>query len=63
MDFSMNSRVEIALVRWSDCQAIQRTMPYCFRVHHGLKVTVINDCFKLSHLFLHKPVHGLSTNI
>ena len=48
----MNFRMETALVRWPDRQAIQRTMPYCFRVHYGLKVTAIIDCFEL---FIEKP--------
>ena len=40
------------LIKWPTCEAIQRTMPFCFRVHYGLKVTAIIDCFEL---FIEKP--------
>lgn len=50
--FVMNSRLGTTLVKWPNRDAIQRTMPFCFRVHYGLKVTAIIDCFEL---FIEKP--------
>ena len=50
--FVMNSRLGTTLVKWPSRDAIQRTMPFCFRVHYGLKVTAIIDCFEL---FIEKP--------
>ena len=52
MDFLMNSRLGTTLIKWPCWDAIQRIMPFCFRVHYGLKVTAIIDCFKL---FIEKP--------
>lgn len=52
MDFLMNSRLGTTLIKWPSRDAIQRTMPFCFRVHYGLKVTAIIDCFEL---FIEKP--------
>ena len=40
------------LIKWPTREAIQRTMPFCFRVHYGLKVTAIIDWFEL---FIEKP--------
>ena len=48
----MNSRLGATLVKWPSHDAIQRTMPFCFRVHYGLKVMAIIDCFEL---FIEKP--------
>ena len=48
----MNSRLGTTLVKWPSRDAIQRTMPFCFRVHYDLKVTAITDCFEL---FIEKP--------
>ena len=50
--FHMHSRIGRALVRWPNRTAIQHTMPYCFRIHYGLKVTAIFDCFEL---YIEKP--------
>ena len=35
------------LIQWPTREALQRTMPFCFRVNYGLKVTGIIDCFEL----------------
>ena len=40
------------LITWPDREALQRTMPFCFRPNYGLKVTSIIDCFEL---FIEKP--------
>ena len=50
--FLMCARMGTALIKWPTREAIQRTMPFCFRVHYGLKVTAIIDCFEL---FIEKP--------
>ena len=50
--FLMCARMGAALIKWPTREAIQRTMPFCFRVHYGLKVTAIIDCFEL---FIEKP--------
>ena len=38
------------LITWPDRETLQATMPLCFRVNYGLKVTSIIDCFEL---FIH----------
>ena len=48
----MNSKMSTSFIKWPDRDAIQRTMPFCFRVHYGLRVTAIIDCFEL---FIEKP--------
>ena len=50
--FLMNSRLGTTLIKWPCWEAIQKTMPFCFRVHYDLKVTAIIDCFEL---FIEKP--------
>ena len=40
------------LIMWPDRESIQRTMPFCFQPHYGLRVTSIIDCFEL---FIEKP--------
>ena len=50
--FLAYSRMGTTLIKWPTREAIQRTMPFCFRVHYGLKVTAIIDCFEL---FIEKP--------
>ena len=50
--FVLNSRLGATLVRWPSRDAIQQTMPFCFRVHYGLKVMAIIDCFEI---FIEKP--------
>ena len=40
------------LIQWPDREYLQKTMPWCFRPHYGLKVTSIIDCFEL---FIEKP--------
>ena len=37
---------------WPDRDSIQKTMPFCFQPHYGLRVTSIIDCFQL---FIEKP--------
>ena len=41
-----------SLIQWPDREQLQRTMPWCFRPHYGLRVTSIIDCFEL---FIEKP--------
>ena len=48
----MNCKLGNVLIKWPDREALQRTMPFCFRVHYGLRVTAIIDCFEL---FIEKP--------
>ena len=48
----MNSKMGTSLIKWPDHAANQRTMTFCFRVHYGLRVTTIIDCFEL---FIKKP--------
>ena len=50
--FLMYSRMGTTLIKWPSREALQRTMPFCFRAHYGLKVTAIIDCFEL---FIEKP--------
>ena len=40
------------LIFWPDRKNIQKTMPFCFQVNYGLRVTSIIDCFEL---FIEKP--------
>lgn len=40
------------LINWPDKSEIQKTMPWCFRLNYGVKVTSIIDCFEL---FIEKP--------
>ena len=50
--FLMHSRMGDTLIKWPSRESLQRTMPFCFRAHYGLKVTAIIDCFEL---FIEKP--------
>ena len=50
--FLMHSRMGNSLIKWPSRESLQRTTPFCFRVHYGLKVTAIIDCFEL---FIEKP--------
>ena len=43
----MNSKMGTTLIKWPSREAIQQTMPFCFRVHYGFRVTPIIDCFEL----------------
>ena len=45
------------LITWPDKETLQATMPLCFRVNYGLKVTSIIDCFEL---FIEKPSNLLA---
>ena len=45
---AMHHRLGPHLIQWPSREALQRTMPFCFRVNYGLKVTGIIDCFELS---------------
>ena len=40
------------LIFWPEKEAIQKTMPWCFRPHYGLQVSSIIDCFEL---YVEKP--------
>ena len=40
------------LITWPDREIIQKTMPFFFRPHYGLRVTSIIDCFEH---FIEKP--------
>ena len=53
----MNLKIGDILIKWPDREALQRTMPFCFRVHYGLRVTAIIDCFEL---FIEKPTNLLA---
>ena len=48
----MNSKMSTSLIKWPERDAIQRTIPFCFHIHYGLRVTAIIDCFEL---FIEKP--------
>jgi hypothetical protein len=50
--FAMDLRIGSALIKWPSREALQRTMPFCFRVHYGLRVIAIIDCFEI---FIEKP--------
>ena len=50
--FLMNSKMGTTLIKWPSREAIRQTMPFCFRVHDGLRVTAIIDCFEL---YIEKP--------
>ena len=43
----MYHRLGPHMIQWPSREALQRTMPLCFRVSYGLKVTGIIDCFEL----------------
>ena len=45
------------LIHWPERDQLQKTMPWCFRSHYGLKVTSIIDCFEL---FIEKPCDLMS---
>ena len=52
----MNVRLAF-LVTWSDCESLQKTIPFCFKVNQGLKVTSVIVCFEL---FMKKPSNLLA---
>ena len=45
------------LILWPDRAVLQKTMPFCYRLHYGLKVMSIIDCFEL---FIEKPSNLLA---
>ena len=46
------------LILWPDRRAVlQKTMPFCYRLHYGLKVASIIDCFEI---FVEKPSNLLA---
>ena len=47
----MDTRLRF-LITWPEREALQKTMPFCFRPNYGLRVTSIIDCFEL---FIEKP--------
>ena len=48
-----------SLIKWPDCESLQRTMPFCFRCNYGLKVTSIIHCFEI---FIERPSNLLAKN-
>lgn len=40
------------LIKWPNREQLKKTMPWCFRLQYGLKVTSIIDCFEI---FIEKP--------
>ena len=53
----MDDKMRNTLIKWHSREALQKTMPFCFRVHYGLKVVAIIDCFEL---FIEKPSNLLA---
>ena len=53
----MDGKMKDALIRWHSQEALQRTMPFCFRAHYGLRVVAIIVCFEL---FIEKPSNLLA---
>ena len=47
MDTQLSSSIQ-----WPEKEQLQKTMPWCFRLHYGLKVPSIIDCFEL---YIEKP--------
>ena len=45
------------LIHWPDQDALQKTMPECFRVSFGRRVAVIIDCFEI---FIERPSNLLA---
>ena len=35
------------LIIWPDRESLQKTMPFCFLIHYGLKVVSVIDCFEI----------------
>ena len=44
-------------IKWPDRECLQKTMPFCYRRHYGLRVVSIIDCFEL---FIEKPSNLLA---
>ena len=64
VEFSPNGSVLLGgggrlspLIKWPDRECLQKTMPFCFRHHYGLRVVSIIDCFEL---FIEKPSNLLA---
>ena len=55
--FMINGKMRDRLIKWPSREALQKTMPFYFRVHYGLKVGSIIDCFEL---FIEKPSNLLA---
>ena len=55
--FLMDDKMRNTLIKWPSREALQKTMPFCFRVHYGLKVIAIINCFEL---FIEKPSNLLA---
>ena len=56
----MDDKMRNTLTKWPSREALQKTMPFCFRVHYGLKVVAIIDCFEL---FIEKPSNLLANHV
>ena len=48
----MNNMLGTFLIKWPSRELLQSTIPFCFRLHYGLKVVAIMDCFEI---FIEKP--------
>lgn len=53
----LDYRLTPACIIWPDREALQKTMPFCFRSAFGTKVTVIIDCFEI---FIDRPSNLLT---
>ena len=56
------------LIAWPDRADLHKTMPFCYRINYGLRITSIIDCFELfikrpSNLLAKACIHGLNINI
>ena len=64
--FLMDDKMRNTLIKWPSREALQKTMPFCFRVHYGLKVVAIIDCLNSSlrslRTFWQNHVLGHNTN-
>ena len=45
------------LIAWLERADLHKTMPFCYRMNYGLKITSIIDCFEL---FIEKPSNLLA---
>ena len=45
------------LIAWPDRADLHKTMPFCYRINYGLKITSTIDCFEL---FIEKPSNLLA---
>jgi len=50
--FHMECMMGKSLIKWPTRDLLQSTVPFCFRLHYGLKVVAVIDCFEI---FIEKP--------